>query len=81
MSPARRGDDPDELVTVGRYLDPMAAAFDRSRLEADGVEVFVQGGGIGSLLPTATLFPILLQVARRDAARAGEVLGEAPPQP
>jgi hypothetical protein len=72
------GGDPDELVTVGRYRDPIAAEFDRSRLEADGLACFVQGGGLGSLLPTATVYPILLQVRADDATRAREILAEAP---
>ena len=72
------GVDPDDLVTVGRYLDPVAAQFDRSRLEADGLACHLQGEGIVSLLPTGTLFPILLQVRADDAARAAEILAEAP---
>ena len=72
------GGDPDDLVTVGRYLDPIAAELDRSRLEADGLTCFVQGGGLGSLLPTGTVFPILLQVGAADAARAAEILAESP---
>ena len=72
------GDDPDDLVTIGRFIDPLAAQFARSRLESDGLTCFVQGGGLGSLLPTATLYPILLQVSASDADRAAEVLAEAP---
>ena len=70
--------DPDELVTVARFIDPVAAEFARSRLEADGLACFVQGIGLGSLLPTATVFPILLQVRAADAARAEEILAEQP---
>ena len=70
--------DPDDLVTVGRYIDPIAAQFARSRLESDGLCSFVQGGGIGSLLPTSTFFPILLQVRAADADRAAEILAEEP---
>ncbi len=72
-------EDPDELVTIGRYIDPIAAEFARSRLESDGMSSYLQGGGIGSLLPTATMFPILLQVRAADAARAAEILAEEPP--
>jgi len=72
------GDDPDDLVTIGRFLDPIAAQFARSRLESDGLTCFVQGGGLGSLLPTATVFPILLQVRAADADRAAEILDEEP---
>ena len=71
-------EDPDDLVTVGRFIDPMAAQFARSLLEADGLACFVQGGGLGSLLPTTTLYPILLQVGAADAGRAGEILDEIP---
>lgn len=71
-------DDPDDLVTVGRFIDPIAAEFARSRLESDGLTCFIQGGGLGSLLPTATVFPILLQVGVADADRAAEILAEAP---
>lgn len=72
------GDDRDGLVTVGRYIDPIAAEFARSRLESDGLSCFLQGGGLGSLLPTATLYPILLQVRAGDAGRAAEILAEEP---
>lgn len=72
------GGDPDELVTVGRFIDPIAAEFARSRLESDGLTCFVQGGGLGSLLPTATVFPILLQVSAAEADRAAEILAEEP---
>jgi hypothetical protein len=72
------GGDPDELVTIGRFSDPIGAEFARSRLEADGLTGFVQGGGLGSLLPTATVFPILLQVRAADADRAAEILAEEP---
>jgi hypothetical protein len=70
--------DPDDLVTVGRFIDPIAAQFARSRLESDGLTCFVQGGGLGSLLPTATVFPILLQVRAADVDRAAEILAEVP---
>lgn len=73
--PAR---DADGLVTVGLFIEPIAAELARSRLEADGLTCFVQGGGLGSLLPTATVFPIRLQVAAADAARATEILEELP---
>ena len=72
------GSDPDDLVTVGRFIDPIAAEFARSRLEADGLAAFVQSGGAGSLLPTATVFPILLQVRSAEAERAAEILAEVP---
>ena len=72
------GNDPDELVTIGRFIDPIAAELARSRLEADGLTCFVQGGGFGSLLPTATVYPILLQVRAGDIDRAVEILDEEP---
>ena len=79
MSGVRPPDeDPDGLVTIGRFIDPIAAQFARSRLESDGLSCFVQGGGLGSLLPTATVFPILLQVRAADAERAAEILAEVP---
>ena len=71
-------DDQDDLVTVGRFINAIEAEFARSRLESDGLACFVQGGGLGSLLPTATVFPILLQVRAGDAARAAEILSEEP---
>jgi hypothetical protein len=70
--------DPDQLVTVGRYIDPKAAEFARSRLESDGLAAFIQGGGLTALLPIATVFPILLQVRSEDAGRAAEILAELP---
>jgi len=70
--------DPGDLVTIGRFIDPFAAAFARSRLEADGLNCFLQGGGPGSLLPISTVFPILLQVRAADVERAEEILAEIP---
>ena len=78
MSALPAGDDPDQLVTVARLPDPMAAELARSRLEADGLTCFVIGGGFGSLLPTATMYPILLQVRAAEASRAREILEERP---
>lgn len=75
------GNDLDDLVTIGRFIDLIAAEFARSRLEADGLTGFIQGGGFGSLLPTATVFPILLQVRAADADRAAEILAEVPASP
>ena len=71
-------EDPDDLVTIGRFIDPIAAELARSRLESDGLICFVQGGGLGSLLPTATVFPIRLEVRAADAGRAAEILAETP---
>ena len=76
-APPGRG-APDGLVTVGNFIDPIAAELARSRLEADGLIAYVQGIGFGSLLPTATVFPIRLQVGAADAARAAEILAEDP---
>lgn len=79
MSGARPGGgEPDDLVTVGNFIDPIAAELARSRLEADGLVAYLQGIGFGSLLPTATMFPIRLQVGAADAARAAEILAEDP---
>lgn len=72
------GGDPDDLVTIGRFIEPIAAEFARSRLESDGLACFVQGGGLGSLLPTATVYPILLQVRAADADVAAAILAEVP---
>lgn len=71
-------EDPDDLMTVGHFSDPIAAEFARSRLESDGLTCIILGGGLGSLLPTATMFPILLQVRAADAERATEILAEVP---
>lgn len=76
--PHSPGDDRDNLVTIGRFINPIEAQFARSLLESDGLTSFVQGGGSGSLLPTATVFPILLQVRAGDADRAAEILAEIP---
>ena len=82
MTGVRAADeDPDDLATVGRFIDPIAAEFARSRLESDGLNCFVLGGGLGSLLPTATVFPILLQVRVADVDRAAEILDEVPKRP
>jgi len=75
------GEGQDGLVTVARFSDPMAAELARSRLEADGLTCFLVGSGFGSLLPTATMYPILLQVPAGEVSRAREILEEPPEAP
>jgi hypothetical protein len=67
-----------DLVTVRRYLDPIAAQLDRTRLSAEGIEAYV--------IEAASFNPLLsgagggtrLQVREGDLARAESLLQDHP---
>ncbi len=75
----------EELVTIAHEFSPLKANLMRTRLEADGIECFLQGetltGVIGSLSYASASWNhpegnIALQVSEFDAERARNNLRE-----
>jgi len=64
--------NPEDLITVATFPEPMEANMARSALESAGIGVFLQGETANSLLPVA--FSSRLQVRREDEAAARAVL-------
>ncbi len=65
----------DEMVTVGRFPEPMEAEMARGRLESAGIRVFVSGENAAILEPG--LGPLLLQVPAEEEADARAILADA----
>ncbi len=65
----------DELVTVGRFPEPIEAEMARGRLESAGIEVFLSGENAAILEPG--LGPLRLQVAPVDEQDALAILADA----
>jgi hypothetical protein len=64
--------DPEQFVTVAKYIDPVEAHMARGVLESAGLECFLQGENANNLLGVA--FRARLLVHRRDEAAAKELL-------
>lgn len=65
----------NELVMVGRFLDPAEAQMARGMLEAAGIECFLEGANANSLVPLA--FRVKLKVRQSDEDFATLLLMEA----
>ena len=64
----------EDLVTVGRFLEPVEAQMAKGVLEAAGMETFLQGENANNLMAFA--FRARLQVERRDEEAARELLAD-----
>ena len=65
--------DPEEYVTVGKFMEPVDAQMAKGLLESAGIESFLQGENANNLIAMA--FRVRLQVHHRDEAAAREMLG------
>lgn len=68
------------LVTVGRFLDPVQAQMAKGMLESSGIPCFLQGENANHMVPLA--FRVRLQVLEEDEDIAREYLrtvGDEPP--
>ncbi|SNT07191.1 Putative signal transducing protein [Granulicella rosea] len=66
----------EELVTVGKYLEPADAHMAKGLLDSAGIECFLQGEQANSLLASAFRVRLRVRHADEDAAKemlAGEV--------
>lgn len=66
--------DPEQFVSVGRFVDPVEAQMAKGVLESADLECFLQGENANNLLGVA--FRARLLVHRRDEAAARELLNE-----
>lgn len=64
--------DPENLVTVGKYLEPIEAQMAKSVLESAGIECFLQGENANNLLGAA--FRARLLVHKKDEETALELM-------
>ncbi|WP_035359722.1 DUF2007 domain-containing protein [Edaphobacter aggregans] len=64
--------DPEQFVTVARFIDPVEAHIAKGVLESANLECFLQGENANNLLGAA--FRARLLVHRRDEAAARELL-------
>jgi hypothetical protein len=66
---------PDGMVTVARFESPLEAQMAVGMLESAGVQCFLVGENVNSLLPAA--FRTRLQVLQEDEAAARELMAQA----
>lgn len=71
--------DPDNFVTVGKYLEAVDAQMAKGLLESAGIECFLQGENANSLLGAA--FRARLQVHKRDEEVAKQILSTPGDEP
>ncbi len=64
--------DPQQFVTVAKFMDPVEAHMAKGVLESAGLECFLQGENANNLLGVA--FRARLLVHRADEAAAKELL-------
>jgi hypothetical protein len=75
MTPPGEG----RLVTVRRYLDPLAAQMARSRLSAEDIRAYVIEAASFNPLLSGAAGGTQLQVSERDVDRAEAILAASPP--
>lgn len=65
-----------ELVTIAEFDNVNRAYLLKSRLEAEGIRVFLQNENINSILPVATFTGVKVQVSLHDSFKAMDVIYE-----
>lgn len=68
-------DDAEAMVTVGQFENPAVAQMARGMLESAGVECFLAGENVNSLMSGA--LTVQLQVKSEDESAARELLAGA----
>lgn len=71
----RRDERDEQLVSVGRFLDPVEAQMAKGMLESAGIECFLQGANANAIVPLA--FRVRLQVRVSDEAAARGMMADA----
>lgn len=66
---------PEGMVTVARFESPVEAQIAKGVLESAGIDCFLVGENVNSLLQAA--FRVRLQVRTEDEEAARELLGPA----
>lgn len=65
-----------ELVTVAEFDNVNQAYLLKSRLEAEGIRVFLRNENMNTLLPGPTFTRVEVQVDLKDSFRAMDVIYE-----
>jgi hypothetical protein len=65
----------DDLVMVGRFLDPTEAQMAKGMLDAAGIDSFLQGENANALYPMA--LRVRLEVRRDDEAAARALMADS----
>lgn len=64
----------EELITIAEFDDSNQAHVLRSRLEADGIEVFLRNENMNAVLPGSGFTRVQVLVRLSDSFRAMDVL-------
>ena len=64
----------EQLVSIGRFLDPVEAQMAKGMLESAGIECFLQGANANAIVPLA--FRVRLQVRASDEASARGMMAD-----
>ena len=64
----------EELVTIAEFDNVNQAYLLKSRLEAEGIRVFLQNENMNSILPGTLFTRVMVQVNLRDSFRSMDVL-------
>lgn len=64
----------EELVTIAEFDNVNQAYLLKSRLEAEGIRVFLQNENMNSILPGPLFTRVLVQVNLRDSFRSMDVI-------
>ena len=64
----------DELVTLEKYETAIDAEMAKLKLDTNGIESYVLGGGLASVLPIGGIVMVELKVKREDYEKAKEIL-------
>ena len=64
----------EELVTVAEFDNVNQAYLLKSRLEAEGIHVFLKNENMNALIPGAAFTMVQLQVALSDSFQAMDVI-------
>ena len=73
--------NPETIIVLDSFYEPVAAHLARTRLEAAGIPCFLTNENLVTLnrMYSAVAGGVRLHVYQRDAAQAAEVLRERPP--
>jgi hypothetical protein len=70
--------DSERLVSVGQFADPFEAQMAKGMLEAAGIECFLQGSNMNSLV--SSVITTRLQVREVDEGSACDLLADITPR-
>ncbi len=69
-----------ELVKIAEFDSINEAYIIKSRLESEGIRVYLLNETLNSLLPTGGFNNVIIQVPLEESMRAMDILYEEPPE-